>query len=297
MACQPSEQTDKPVVEEEKPENPLPEVEAASPELALVNPLANRYENNPETDGFERSIVLKKVGPDRFGLEILAQSFGGEEICKYQIGAIERTKQVLEGEVKKVAVQFIREEAALHVFPVDSLPRKYPGRLCPGGSINGYYLPMPFIKGILPEGNYLPRPEQWLSDQYLSELNDVPTGPQLDLHYETEIISLADYNGDKRPDYAALLLDQQGQLRLYAMLSNNGTWEASKIADLGKVGEKGSEYVGAGLDSEAAGSEWTEGKTQKLRLKQAGILLKYYEKSSTLYYLEGEEWKSMVISD
>ena len=133
----------------------------------------------------------------------------------------------------------------------------------------------------LPQGQFEPYWKTFIDEQNIAEPWSI-TG---------------DFNGDKIADWAGLLRSRNDQLCLVVVYSEKTEYSHRVLASLGT--DDNGIYTGVEmvLPGEVHGFPFDDKPIPVVTLTNPGIHLIYFEKSSVLYYWDGESFNEMWTSD
>ncbi len=141
-----------------------------------------------------------------------------------------------------------------------------------------------FLKNKMPGYEIVPK-EKWLSKEYLESMPR-----SIRPLYKDDILVEGDFNGDGEDDFATFLMDEKGNIKLYAF---HKTSSGYKKYELQKEGESG--FLGAGLDVEEPG--FVYGGNKEVGLEYNGINYNIYEKTGTTFYYDAGRYRKVLTND
>ena len=266
------------------------------------DPFAGTYVDAIQRNGYYQTLTIEPLGEDAYRVQITATEVQGRPGCNFadtlRREGDELTAQPLDD--SPVALRIRRREAALEVYAEPFEERLRLNYFCAGGAtLLGLYAPYAQLQANLPAGYAFPTEEQWLAPEYLADYNErVPEEGAIT--FQEDILTSGDFNGDGRRDYAALLLDTATQnVRLFALHGTaGGGYEPIVIEEFGTLGmADGPRYIGVGLDAQAPGPKTGFEQTEPANVANDAFILKVYEKTATLYYWDGQQYKVLQIAD
>lgn len=108
----------------------------------------------------------------------------------------------------------------------------------------------------------------------------------------------ADFTGDGTPDWAGLLRNRSGHLELLAVYSAAGTYAHKILTPLGRDDDMLNVGVVVEPPGELVGFPVDDGdRAPRIKIRNSGAHLFYFEKSSVLYYWNGDDFGEFLTSD
>lgn len=110
----------------------------------------------------------------------------------------------------------------------------------------------------------------------------------------------ADFNNDRKTDYAVILQNPAGDLGMWVLISDSSNYKSIQIADLGRINpegkfEKGITLIKSGLIDYIDFDD--EGRMKTMNLETPGVTLLKFESSATTYFWKNGKLESVVTVD